>query len=331
MIRLIVRQMDKRGISPAACLRKTQLTEKDIDDPTRMVSVSQECKVFSNVRHCTDDETWGLELGKLSHGHLTKQGIYGYTILSSPTLRDCIKFTLYGNKLTNTIYFYQLTVGMQTAELHLHPKYNFHECAQLRFDYEIASVHQTMRALLGRKLKLTSVSMMSNNRAILSEYQSFLGCPVKFGAPTNKIEFPASLLDIPLFNGDGETFELCSERCRRNVEIICGAKSATSVQIRELIEETRDFSMNMDTAAEALHVSGRTLRRRLQGEGNTFQGIVAHVRMNMAVDYLANSDYLVEEIAFKLGYSDQSTFTHAFKRWTGASPTDYRSRSNPRR
>jgi AraC-like DNA-binding protein len=80
----------------------------------------------------------------------------------------------------------------------------------------------------------------------------------------------------------------------------------------------------IDRVAEKLDVSARTLRRRLAEEDTTFQRVLDEVRFGLATEYLIETPLPVQEVASLLGYSDPGNFTHAFKRWAGTSPSDFR-------
>jgi AraC-like DNA-binding protein len=81
---------------------------------------------------------------------------------------------------------------------------------------------------------------------------------------------------------------------------------------------------DIGTLAADLAISTRQLQNKLKDEGTSYQQLLDQVRQLLALRYLDNPDLNLFDIAFLLGYSDQSAFNHAFKRWTGASPGEYR-------
>jgi AraC-like DNA-binding protein len=82
----------------------------------------------------------------------------------------------------------------------------------------------------------------------------------------------------------------------------------------------------MDEVARKLHMSARTLQRRLQDDGLSFQDLVAEVRRDLSARYLEEADMSLAEVAFLIGFSEVSTFHRAFKQWTGLTPAEYRRR-----
>ena len=95
------------------------------------------------------------------------------------------------------------------------------------------------------------------------------------------------------------------------------------VRVRSLLS-TGSVGYDLATVAQALHLSPRTLRRRLQDHGATFHAMVSEARRDEATRLLRNSVLTVEQIAGHLGYSDPGNFCRAFKRWTGLTPGSFR-------
>jgi AraC-like DNA-binding protein len=93
----------------------------------------------------------------------------------------------------------------------------------------------------------------------------------------------------------------------------------------ELLAEPHRFP-DLDAVARALHVSPRTLRRKLREEGSSFREVLGQVRKNLALDYLEQSNLSLEEIATLLSYEDAANFSRAFGRWVGDTPGRYRAR-----
>ena len=99
----------------------------------------------------------------------------------------------------------------------------------------------------------------------------------------------------------------------------------TVSRVRQAIEgELRGGSPKLETVARQLAMSPRTLQRRLKDEGVVFNDLLDHLRFRAAKDYLAQRDIAGSEVAYLLGFAEPSSFNHAFKCWTGQTPTEYR-------
>jgi AraC-like DNA-binding protein len=98
-----------------------------------------------------------------------------------------------------------------------------------------------------------------------------------------------------------------------------------AARVRDAIEaELRGGSPELESIARKLAMSGRTLQRRLKDEGILFNELLDAARFQAAKTYLAQRDVAGAEVAYLLGFAEASSFNHAFKRWSGQTPTDYR-------
>jgi AraC-like DNA-binding protein len=107
--------------------------------------------------------------------------------------------------------------------------------------------------------------------------------------------------------------------------------SGLAGKVREVLLRKLGHDTSLASVSEQLKIPQRTLRRRLLEEGTSFRDIGEHLRTELAVKYLRDTDLSVEDIAFALGFSDAANFRHAFHRWTGKSPNEFRNGSAARR
>jgi AraC-like DNA-binding protein len=158
------------------------------------------------------------------------------------------------------------------------------------------------------------------------EYARSLRAPITFGAEFNEITFPARLLSLPIPSADGTLFEMLKRvaddrlaRFRRRTD----AQILNAVRAR-LDEQIRLGRTSLREMATALGISQRTLQRKLTDAGATFGGLVDEVRREQAIRYVSDGSLSLTEVAFLLGYSDQSAFNHAFRKWFDAAPSVWR-------
>ncbi|MBX3250118.1 MAG: AraC family transcriptional regulator [Myxococcales bacterium] len=149
-----------------------------------------------------------------------------------------------------------------------------------------------------------------------------LAPPVRFGRPSTRLLFRRAHLETPLVTGDPAASRLTLEQCERELEAL-GLGAHLSQRVQALLPAPDGGVRTLDEVARAVHVSPRTLKRRLADEGTSFSALVDAHRHRRALDLLAGSLSL-DEIASRLGYSDLANFSRAFRRWTGASPGAWR-------
>jgi AraC-like DNA-binding protein len=170
---------------------------------------------------------------------------------------------------------------------------------------------------------VSHVSISCAAPADWSDIAPSVGFPIEFDQPTTRLYIPKSrfALELTLANAQNE---LASKR-------ICGRQLARMLEQRSIVGHIRAYIHqepgrypHLDEVASHFDISSRTLRRELQKEGTTFQGVADKVRENIAIHYLATTRRPISAIAVELGYDELSNFGRAFKRWTGKTPSDYR-------
>jgi AraC-like DNA-binding protein len=160
-----------------------------------------------------------------------------------------------------------------------------------------------------------------------AELDSFFGCTAEFSAASDEISFAAETAKLPVDNADPFLNKLLVGYC----ENVLARRKARPGIIQTDVENALAALLphghtNIENVARRLSVSSRTLRRKLAAEGVTFAGILEDLRIVLARRYLSERDISISRIAWLLGYTEVSAFSHAFRRWTGHAPRAVRSR-----
>jgi AraC-like DNA-binding protein len=158
-----------------------------------------------------------------------------------------------------------------------------------------------------------------------SNFRKLFNSPIEFGSEINEILFDASYLQEPINHSDEEFNQLMRQRADKLMKglISEGSVSQKVVEILQKILPKHEASIT--SVALSLNISERTLRRRLSEEDNSFQKILIKLRQELAHFYLSHTELSMLDVALLLGYSDQSTFTSAFKSWFQQTPSEWKS------
>jgi AraC-like DNA-binding protein len=155
--------------------------------------------------------------------------------------------------------------------------------------------------------------------------QHFFPCPVAFDERVNWLSFPAALLEVPIMRTEKELEAFLKVAPYYAVIKPVENEQTTTARIQNIIGD--DFREELPTFEEltaSLNMSARTLRRRLDKEGTSYQRIKDGARRDAAIAFLNNPALTVSDVAELVGFSDPSAFHRSFKRWTGVSPGEYR-------
>ena len=159
--------------------------------------------------------------------------------------------------------------------------------------------------------------------AYFARMREVMPVPVYFDCAYNQMRFPVERMRYPLQFADPRLARMASDQCEQEMASIKLPPPLLG-QVRRIILGGGGRFPGVEEVAGELHMSSRTLKRKLQQLGTSYQEVLDGLRKGLAVEYLTQSEKTVDEIAMTLGYSDASNFARAFRRWTTRSPSDYR-------
>jgi AraC-like DNA-binding protein len=200
-------------------------------------------------------------------------------------------------------------------------------------EFGMAVLLKALRELAGRNIHPSRVAFAHARNSNLPEFDRYFGCDVEFaraameGTSSDLFEFSNDVLAIPLITADVKLVRALApfvEMAERERKTPAGSLcAAVENEVEKLLPHGK---ANAKAVAKALALSVRTLSRRLAEEGTTYAEVVDRLRRSLALQYLKEPGITLSEIAWLLGYQGSTSFNHAFKRWTGYSPTETRNR-----
>jgi AraC-like DNA-binding protein len=158
------------------------------------------------------------------------------------------------------------------------------------------------------------------------EYATFarqtLGCELRYRSSWSGIALARKGLDAPLRAADPLAFREAVRICERELERIATTDTFEG-RVRRAVIEHHNGVPSLELCARMLGVTPRTLHRRLAAEGTSFRAIIEAVRSQLARELIDSKRFSLQEVAYRLGYTDFANFRRAFKRWEGAAPSVY--------
>ncbi len=198
-------------------------------------------------------------------------------------------------------------------------------------DFQSAALYRMVTLWLGPDLP-PDVEVWFDHEAPpdTSAYRRIYGnSPIRFRAPADAFLFGTEALDMKLKSADPKLHQLLRRHADRLMAELPRIENLAD-RVRWLVnEQLPGRKLNADRIAEQLHLSRRTLHRRLADEGSNFKKLVDELRRELALSYLERTQHSMGEISFLLGFSDLAAFYRAFRRWTGRTPLDYRKARAP--
>jgi AraC-like DNA-binding protein len=269
------------------------------------------------------DELLGLKLGRSMR--FGEGGPFDYAVRSAPTVRDAVGVAGRYSKVLSDSFTIWFEAWRRQAVIHLREKTWTRPAA----DFAMAAfykVHLSDEVPAAARLECWFPYPALRDT---SEHQrSFANTTLKFNAPFFAFAFNGAYERAPMPGADSM---LHAVHCARVDSLLRGLSPGTAfkTRVRRLIEEQIHCarSANVTAVARELHLSDRSMSRRLEQEGTSFTEELDNARRKLALDYVNDGEMPLKEVAFRLGFSHAESFHRAFKRWTGETPLTYRTRT----
>ncbi len=247
-------------------------------------------------------------------------GVLGYLVVASNTL---------GEAMLAYQRYERLFYGVALADIHIEA-----DQAEIRWPRQpesfghhdsmaIAALITFLRRQVDEAPPPTRVSFVNPAPADARErpaYEAFFGCPVDFDATHTAVRFPLAYLAIRMPHSDPGLRALLDRQAQALLLALPDSDALDRALQQVMLHLLPEAAATLPRAARELHVSVRTLQRRLEARGLSWQQLLDRTREQLARQYLADRSLTLGDIALLLGFSEQSAFTRAFRRWTGSTP-----------
>ncbi len=328
-IAAVVDVLSEDGISVSRTLAGANLRSADLRDSSVRVSYRQVETVFRNAMRLSRDPAIAFRAG--ARMHVLAYGMYGYAMLSSPTRAEVIDFAAKYGRVLGTVADIDFTRKDDTVSCLFDPLLSrdpAHDVYRFALEFAFAAYQTLSRDIYGGSFRFSKLSAAYTTPPHAKAYDRIFQCPVEFGQCKNVLEFDTAWIDRPAARPDEMTRAMAGRICHQHLDRI-GHDDGLAADIRRRLLEHPGRFPSIEAMAAELAIHPRTFRRRLQLQQKTYRQVVSEVRMQLAVGYLRNTQMTNDEIAARLDYSDAANFRHAFVRWTGKSPSDFRNGRAP--
>lgn len=324
-IAVIVDALLREGVSPADALRGMDLSQNMLASPATRVSLNQTVQCHRNAIQMSRAPFFAYRTGLRSH--ISNYGMYGFALLSCTNFRHAQQFVVQYRELATPLADLSFREEGQTAICRIDPLplpeidpplYRF--IVEIHFGIRVS----LQREIMGPRFAPERFRVTYKSTMPAQAYCDAFGCPVIFDQPANEMLFDAAWLDaVPEF-GDRITYATVVELCDQLLDELQLQKGMAG-QVRRVLLTNLASPRSFEAIARHLDTAPRTLRRKLQEEATSFRELLDELRRHAALKYLRDTALTIEHVAQVLGFSDAANFRHAFRRWTGRTPTEFRS------
>lgn len=317
---------EQLGLDRDALISQLNISLDMLDQPTKRLPESVMHQLFAQIHTKSQKSEIGLEIGRLS-----RPGTYnalGYAAMSCSNLWEA--FQLIPRYESIVLEMGNTRVEKRENQLLLiWGTSSPDDVSQILADTIMASWLTLARWLTGKNISPSLTQFSYQTPHNICHYTNFFGSPVEFNCSENAFVFnEESILMSPILHADSAMAEIMQKRAEQ-IKAQIGPQTYTTNKVEaELTKHLPRGKFSLKYIAQALNMSDRTLRRKLQDEGSNFQAILSQVRHKLALKYLSDMSLNILDISLLLGYNEHSSFSAAFKNWQGETPQAYRINTN---
>lgn len=318
-VRLLYEYLELRGVDAAALLGEP--APNPVGSAPGRYPVARWRRHLQTAATHLDDADFGLHLGQtVTPRHF---GVMGYVLLACGTLGAALQRLHRYQRLVYDVSPMRLHAAGDAVTLEWGTEHG--RPGRLVDEAAITALVQFARDVTGdRGHAVPAVHFVNEPPPSLAPYRKYFGGEVLFEQTATRVRLPLSLLTQPLRQPDAALLGLLEAQAESLLAELPEAGDLEQAVRRAVAASAREGEVSLERVASALHASSRTLHRRLESIGLSFRELRDDTRRRLAEQHLADPGIGIAEVALLLGYSEQSAFTRAFRRWTGVTPLRFR-------
>ena len=295
--------------------------ERSFSRPSKFVDEKLLAKLFNQIGDKISGTDLSFKLGKQLV--LETHGFLGYGARSCANIKESILMDVKYLKTQMSFMHFSFSYNQQEGEI----VFRFSSVAKQYESFFMECCLSSLSVMLEQLTneKLAAKVYLAYDAPQHSElYKRFISSEIEFSATENKVVFPVRILDLKIDSQDDILKSMAEEQCKQTLNLL-PAESTFTEDVRQYLLRNLQEQFSVECAAKELNISERTLKRKLSSEGTNYQKILDQLREQKAKELLRNSMLNLCDIAPELGYAEYPAFIKAFKRWTGVSPSEYKS------
>ncbi|BFM14788.1 AraC family transcriptional regulator [Maricurvus nonylphenolicus] len=313
------------GLSQDQCLSGTQIVADELENPLASISVWQELTLIRNIQEFRgSDEQLGLMVAK--HCIASAMGMFGQALATSDNLQQVWELMQRYQLLGLAFSRFEFSTTKKQLCLTLHDFEMPADCQRFCEERGMGACLALFSDLIGDTLVPKAVTMRLPPPSEPAIYHDFFGVDVQFNAAQTTIIFDRAIENTPLPNANRKLHLASIRYCDEVIESQITPMTYAG-RVRSILEE-QNLKLDLEEVAQQFGISSRQLRRQLTKEGVSFRELQLTLKFGRA-QALLESGMSVSQVALSLGYADLASFSRAFKKRVGHSPSFFSDRAHP--
>ena len=310
----------EKSVDPRALLARPEFRDV-LHGDSKLSNPRAQLQVLEMVSKIINDPSFALQLGQRIQ--IASFGTVGFALMSCTDLREVIKLLIRYHAIINSGSAFELLHTDQGALLRLQITEDNLLLRQLAMELSFSSLCSMGEFLINRRIEGAELHFDYPPPAHAETYSRVFSMPIKFNQPHCQLAIPERTLSTAIRTANPGAQVIFLQQCDEMLRSLNRVEN-TSARVRRLLIQSGSVFPDIQQVAAKLHVTERTLRRRLSSESTNFRTICDEVKNVLACQYLLQTEFTVAEIANLLDYSETVSFRRAFVRWNGVTPSAFR-------
>ena len=313
---------ERQGVARGALLAQAGIAPEELT--AERWPIDHITRLWRAAVHCTQDAGFGLKTG--AGVGPASFNVVSYLLQSAPTLRAALALVQKYQRLISDGGRFQTITGPEACWVVYHPRQGALAFSPHQIESVLAAVVVFARWVTGSALRPQRVQLSQARIGPLAGYREVFQCPVDFEQAFSGVLLANAQLDAPLPQANAQLAQAHHQQAAARLAALSRQDGLEQTLRVWIASQLQGQAPARAQAARALGLSERTLARRMRAEGLSYSALLDGVRRDAALQAVAQTTRALSDIALALGYAEPSVFTRAFRRWTGATPGQWRSR-----
>lgn len=323
-LKLLLALLRSRGVDTNALLADAELDAAALPSGDQQIAFTAVHAVVQRAVAATGSPWLGLELGASAQAF--SHGAVGYAAVASGSVREALQAVCRFAAIRTHAVHFELTSDRHGSHLYIVESFDLGKARVFILEACLVIVERLLQALVLQGGGRLRYALPWPPPSWAGLYPQYLAGQIDFASATACIHLPDDLLDQACVSADPDSYRSAQRECERKLEESRPGRDLASAVRRRLLACTGDYPTAVQMA-QHLHLSPRSLFRRMRSAGISYHAVLDEVRCEQAQWQLQHSDEPIERIAERLGYRDTSNFSRTFRRWTGVTPNQWRERA----
>jgi len=321
-VKPIIKMLASDGVQIDKILQGTGISSSDLSLFDLSIDYGQYLKLIDNAYALSPDPAFALRLGE--QFYINHDGLLACRIMSCDNPFQAMSLLKDYQSLLTLLFQFSFDVFDDHAVFTVQPAYRLNNSMPFFIEYTFAAIYSIGKFCLGEQHIDLSYEFTYPETSLLSErYLDFFGEQPKFSCSQNRVSIPLHVLQKRFVFADKQMAKMNDEICQDKV-ISIEHDQDIKRRVKTLIQKEKVFNISLESLAEQLCMSPRTLSRQLKSHNISYKTILEEERKKSALQKIKEQNIPLENIAEQLGYKDASSFSRAFKKWFGVAPNNYK-------